>query len=187
MPAAGDELRYHLELYGIDYDDWGIDFATFSDHTKILVEEYISDAVAYTSSSAASDTNKFIFPFHIKKKFFIEGTIKGQITLASSGATSHVTSYRVTVCSVNESTSAEEELYSTGWVTIDDDLSWDSTYSIGEEKVYVFWIDAWEYEELGEFDRIFLKVQCNADANAVLWHSNDPTYEDIYVDIPVRL
>lgn len=183
----GDEMRYHLELHGIDYDDWTVDFGTFSDHTMVMLEDYISDATSCTDTSAASDTNKFIFPFHIKKKYFIEGIILGQITLASSNATSHVTSYRVTVCSINESTNTESELFTTGWVTVNDDLDWDGTYSIGEERVYAFWIDAWNYVELGEYDRIFIKVESNCDNNCVLWHSNDSNFNDLYIDIPLRL
>ena len=180
-------MRFHLELYGIDYDHWSIDFGTFDSATKILIEDYISDATSTTETSVASDTNKFIFPFHVKKTYFIEGTIEGQITVASSVATSTVTSYRVTVCKVNDNTDTESELFTTGWVTVNDTLEWDSTYSVGEERVYGFWIDAWEYEKLEEYDRIFVKVEVNADSNAVLWHSNNSTYNDLYIDIPLRL
>ena len=81
---TGEDLRYHLKLFGIDYDDWGVTFGTFSSHTKILTEEYISDACSTTDTSVASDTNKFIFPEHVKKKFHIEGTILGHITIALS-------------------------------------------------------------------------------------------------------
>ncbi len=179
-------MRYHLELYGIDYDDWSIDFGGFANKTKVMMENYISDATATTETSAASDTNKFIFPFHIKKKYFIEGTITGQITLASTTATSHVTSYRVTICKMNQDTS-DDDLFTTGWVTVDDDLAWDSTYSIGEERVYTFWIDAWEYETLGEYDRIYVKVEADCEDTVVLYHSNDSTYNDLYVDIPLRM
>jgi len=183
---TGDDLRYHLVLYGIYYNDWEINFGTFADHKKLLVGDYISDACSTTETSEASDTNKFIFPFHVKKKFFIEGTIKGHITVASSTATSHVTSYRVSVCSMNDDTT-DTELFTSGWVTVNDDLAWDSTYSIGDEAVYAFWIDAWQYATLDEHDRIYLKVEIDADDTAVLWHSNDSTYQDIYVDIPLRL
>jgi hypothetical protein len=183
---SGDDMRQHLVLYGMDYDDWNINFGTFSGHTKILDEEYISDAASTTETSPANDTNMFIFPFHIKKKYFIEGTIKGHITVASTSATSTVTSYRVSLCSINEDTT-DNELFSTGWVTVNDTLAWDSTYSVGEEIVYTFWIDAWEYATLGEYDRLYLKVEMDCDNYAVLWHSNDSTYNDIYIDIPLRM
>ena len=183
---AGDDLRYHLVLYGIHYNDWEVNFGSFADKKKLLVEDYISDACSTTETSEASDTNNFIFPFHVKKKYFIEGIIKGHITVASSTATSHVTSYRVSVCSMNEDTT-DTELFTTGWVSVDDTLGWDSTYNVGDEMVYAFWIDAWSYATLGEYDRIYLKVEANCDSTAVLWHSNDSTYQDIYVDIPLRL
>lgn len=184
---ASDDMRYHLELYGIHYNDWEIDFGTFADHHKILVEKYINDATSTTETSEASDTNKFIYPFHVKKIYFIEGIIEGQITVASSTTTSTVTSYRVSVGKVNDNTDIESELFSTGWVTVADSLAWDSTYSIGTEMVYAFWIDAWEKEELDEFDRIYVNVEINADDNAVIWHSNDSTYNDIFIDVPLRL
>ena len=190
---ASDDLRYHLILYGIYYNDWKINFGGLSDHQHLLLEDYISDACSTEETSEASDTNRFLFPFHVKKKYFIEGIIKGHITVASSTATSHVTSYRVSVCSMNEDTT-DTELFTTGWVSVDDTLGWDSTYSVpsiieGEEgeRVYAFWIDAWSYATLGEYDRIYLKVEANCDSTAVLWHSNDSTYQDIYVDIPLRL
>ena len=128
----------------------------------------------------------FIFPHHIKKKYFIDGIISGQITIAASTVTSHITSYRVTICSMNEDTT-DTELFTTGWVDVDDTLGWDSTYSVGDERVYSFWIDAWEYATLGEKDRIYLKVEAICDSTCVLWHSNDSTYNDLYVDIPLRL
>jgi hypothetical protein len=189
--VAGDDMRYHLELYGIHYNDWEITFGTFNSVHKVLIEDYISDATSCTETSAASDTNKFIFPHHIKKKYFIEGTITGQITVASSNATSHVTSYCVTVSKVNDNTNAETPLFTTGWRDLENgdgiDLPWDSTYEVGEERVIYFEIDAWEKVSLGEFDRIFITIEFKCDNNAVLWHSNNPTYNDVYVDIPLRL
>ena len=183
-----DDMRYYETFYGISPNDWEItDFGTFQNHHKILERQYISDATSCAETSAASDTNKFLFPHHIKKKYFIEGEISGHITIASSGATSTVTSYRVTVCKTNDNTNTDSELFSTGWVTVNTTLAWDGVYSIGEERVYPFWIDAWEYEELSEYERIFVKVEVNCDNNAVLWHSNDATYEDLKVEIPLRL
>lgn len=183
---AGENLRFHLELYGIYYNDWTVSFGTFSNVNKVLVEDYISDACSTTETSIASDTNKFLFQEHVKKKYFMEGIITGHITIASSNATSHVTSYRVTVCSMNENTD-DIELFTTGWKTVDDDIAWDAAYSIGDEVVYAFRIDAWEYATLEEHDRIYLKVEVNCDQYAVLWHSNDNTYQDLYVDIPLKL
>jgi hypothetical protein len=182
---ADDDMRNHLVLYGFHYNNWGVTFGRFSDNKKVLLEDYISDSCSTTETSVASDVNEFIFPFHIKKKYFIEGTIKGQITIAATTSTSTVTSYRVTLCKINEN-SDDLELFTTGWVTVNDTLTWDAIYSIGEEKVYSFWIDAWEYATLSEKDRIYLKVEVNSDKYGLLWHSNDSTYNDLYIDIPLR-
>lgn len=181
-----DDMRYYETFYGIYTYDWDIDFGSFNNHNKILERDYISDACSTKEYSNCSDTNEFIFNHHIKKIFFIEGEITGHITVASHGATSHVTSYRVTICKVHNDTT-NTDLFTTGWRNINIDLAWDSTYSIGEERVLPFWIDAWEYAELNEYERIYIKIEFNADNNAVLWHSNDATYEDLKVEIPLRL
>lgn len=180
-------MRYYETFYAINTDDWIEDFSTaFVDNHEILVKEYINEACSTVTSSTATTTHKFLYPHHIKKTYFIEGVIKGHITLAASSCTSTVTSYRVSVCKVHED-AVETELFTTGWVTVNDTLAWDAVYSIGDEMVYPFWIDAWEKEELGEFDRIYLKVQTSSNNCTVLWHSNDATWEDVKIEIPFKM
>jgi len=184
---AGDDMRYYETFYGIHTNNWSVTFGSFSSHNKLLVKEYISEGCSTEEISEATlTTNKFIYPHHIKKTYFIEGVIEGHITVAASSATSTVTSYRVTIGKVNVS-GTEDELYSTGWVTVNTTLDWDSTYSIGEEMVYPFWIDAWTHSELGEYDRIYVQVEVNGDNTCEIWHSNDSTWEDIKITIPLRL
>ena len=184
---AGDDLRYYETFYGIYTNDWEITFGSFTDSPNLLVKEYISDACDTTDYSIATDTAKFIYPHHIKKIFFIEGVIEGHITVASSSATSTVTDYKVTVGKVHEDTSVETDLFTTGWITVNTTLTWDSTYSIGEEIVYPFWIDAWDYAEISDKERIYVKIEVNGDNNCVLWHRNDATWEDLKITIPLRL
>lgn len=183
---AGDDQRYYETFYGIHVDDWSWNFGTFTDHHKVLTKEYLNEGCACTETSEATDTNEFLYPHHIKKKYFIEGVISGHITLAASSATVTVTSFKVTVGKVNQET-GKEELFTTGWITVNTTLTWNATYSVGDERVYPFWIDAWDYEELSEYDRIYVKVETNADDDTVLWHSNDATWEDIKITIPLRL
>lgn len=181
-----NDMRLYETFYGINTDKWSESFGAFSNTHKILVKNYISDGCICTVSSAASDTNEFLYPHHIKKTYFIEGVIKGHITLGCSNSSSTVTSYRVTVGKTNEDED-KEDLFTTGWVAINTTLVWDSTYSIGEEEVFPFSIDAWEYEELGEFDRLFIRIEVNGDNYARVYHSNDQTWEDIKIEIPFRL
>lgn len=178
-------MRYYETFYAINTDYWGWTHGSFADHKKILVKEYINEACNCTETSTASTTSEFLYPHHISETYFIEGVIEGHITIACSSATSTVTSYRVTVCKVNKNTD-KTELYTTGWVTVDDTLEWDSTYSIGEEAVYPFWIDAWEEQELGENDRIYVKVEVSGSNELILWHSNDSTWQDIKITIPFK-
>jgi len=180
------DMRYYETFYAINTDDWGWTFGSFSDHNKVLVKDYINEGCVCAETSTATDTNEFIYPHHIKKKYFIEGVIEGHITIAASTATSTVTSYRVSVCKINQD-STKTELFTTGWKTVDTELAWDSTYSIGEERVYPFSIDAWEYATLDEYDRIYLKIEVSGSNTCVLWHSNDGTWEDVKLELPLRL
>jgi hypothetical protein len=190
------DMRYYETFYGVHIDDWQETFATFSDHHKLLVKEYINEGCSTTTSSCATLTYKFLYPHHIKKTYFVEGVIEGHITFACSSATAYICAYRATLCKVHENNN-EEELFTSGWVTVDDTLYWDSGYSIGDEIVYPFWIDAWNKAKIDENERLYLKVEstctdntnfgnCAASncTNIVLWHSNDSTWEDIKIVVP---
>lgn len=181
-----DDMRYYETFYGVHINDFPVNFGAFNNHRKLLVKDYVSEGCSTTETSAASATNEFLYPQHIKKTYFIEGVIVGHITLAASSCTSTVTSYRVTLCKVHENTNTDE-LFSTGWITVNDILAWDAGYSIGDEMVYPFWIDAWQYEKITEKERLYLKVETNSNNCTVLWHSNDATWEDIKIEIPLRM
>ena len=183
---AGDDLRYYETFFGVCVDDWAESFGAFINHHKLLVKEYISDGCSTTEASNASITSEFLYPQHIKKTYFIEGVITGQITVVASSCSCTMNSYRVTVCKVHEDTT-KTELFTTGWITVNDTLGWDAVYSVGDEMVYPFWIDAWEKEKLGEYERIYVKVEastCSLNSCCSLYHSNDSTWEDLKITIP---
>lgn len=180
------DMRDYRTFYGIHYNDWEFNFGTFSNHHKILVDEYMNEMCSCATSSAATDTNEFLYVEHIKQIYFIEGVIQGEITVAASECTSTVTSYCVSVCKMHDDNTATT-LFTTGWITTNDTLAWDAGHSIGEEVVYHFRIDAWEKEKLDEYERIYVKVEVNANACTVLWHSNDATWNDLWIEIPLIL
>jgi len=196
---VSDDTRFYMTFFGIHLNSWAVNFGLFSNHHKILSEEYVSDGCDSTDTSSATLTHKFLYLEHIKKIYFIEGTITGHVTFGASSATVRLCKYRVSVCKVHQNND-ETELYSTNWVTVNDVLTWDNTYGIGQERVYPFRIDAWEYTELNEFERIYVKVEstCTDDAsfrtckasecgNLALWHSNDATWQDVMIELPFRL
>ncbi len=191
---AADSERYYMTFYGYELTDWPINFGSFVNHTKILDTEYVSEAATSVEYSAATDTNEFLYPHHIKKTYFIEGVAKGHITMVASSCTATITAYRVTIGKVNEITGIKSELFTTGWVTTEYELGWNSTYNVGEEKVFPFWIDCWEHARLDEDDRIFIRVEtdtstCTASSCScmALFHSNDSEWEDLKIEIPFRL
>jgi len=182
-------MRFYQTFYGIHVNDWEETFGSFVDHHKLLVKDYISEGCDTTEASTVSlTTHKFLYPQHIKKIYFIEGVIEGHITLAASSCSTTLSNYRVTVCKVHEDTT-ETELFTTGWITISDVLAWDAIYNVGDEMVYPFWIDAWEKEKLIEYERIYLKVEVNTtgDSCCSLYHSNDATWEDVKVTLPLKM
>jgi len=188
---ADDDFRVFETYYAVHISDWEETYPGFPNWHKLLVEEYINEGCSCATSSRASDINEFLYPHYIKETYFIEGVIKGHVSFACSGCTGYMTDYRVTVCRVNEDTT-KHELFSTGWVTVDHTFGWDGTYpSIikGEEGeiVFPFWIDAWEYELLTKFDRIYLKIETTSNNCVVLWHSNDATWEDVKIEIPFKM
>ena len=158
----------------------------FADEHHLLDKDYISEGCSTLDSSEASVTHKFIYPHHIKKTYWIEGVVKGHITLGASDCTSTVTAYRATVCKIHLD-NTETELATSGWVTVNDTLAWDAGLSVGEEMVYPFWIDVWDEQMLDEEERIYFKIEVTCNNCTHLYHSNDSTWEDLWVSIPFRL
>lgn len=191
---AADDERYYVTFYGVELTDWPVTFGSFSNHTKLLVTDYESEAANTVDYSNATDTNEFLFQDHLKRIYFIEGVATGQVTFAASGCTATIEAYRVSIGRVNEQTNQKDILYTTGWITTSYTLDWDSTYSVGDEVVFPFRINCWDHEELGEYDRIFVRVETDTstctDSSCscmALWHSNDANYEDFKIEIPFRL
>ena len=180
-------MRMYETFYGIHTIDWKVDYPGFANHHKILIKEYISDGSATVDDSATTEIYEFLYPYFIKKTYFIEGIIEGHITLVASSASVTFTDYRVTVCKVDD-TGNKNELFSTGWVTVESGiLNWDAGLGVGDEIVLPFWIDAWQKEKLDENERIYVKVQTDSQANGRLWHSNDAVWEDLKITIPFKL
>lgn len=181
----GNVDRQYITFYGTYLDDWYETFGSFAATHYFMLREYESDGCSWTDSTEASDTHKFLYPFDIERVYFLEGTAKGQITLAASTCTATVTDYRVTICKVHED-NTETELASTGWRTVNDTIVWDTPNSIGDEMVYPFRIHISPEKEVTEKERLYLKVEVNCNYCTHLWHSNDATWEDVKIDIPFR-
>lgn len=181
-----DDQREFIDFYGIYTYDWTVSWGTYSNIHEILTTAYISDGCSTADSSEASVTHAFLFPHYIKKTYYLEGVVEGNICLAASGATSTATSWRVTICTMNEN-NTERELATTGWVTVNDTLNWDASLSVGDEIVYHYWIEVWSEQEITDSEKVFLKIEVNCDSNCHLMHANDETWKDVWVKIPFRL
>jgi hypothetical protein len=187
------DMRLYETFYGIDVTDWQVNFGIFTGHHKLLVKEYISEGARTVDESTATETHSFIYPNHLAKTYFIEGVIDGQVTFIASGATTYLYQYKVTVCKVHED-GTDTELFTSNWVDVNITLIWDTsivTAGVGDEIVCPFWIDAWEYAELSEQERIYVKVESTCTdttpsscTNLVLSHTNDSEWEDLKITIP---
>jgi hypothetical protein len=182
---AEDDQRYYETLYGLYPDDWSITYGTFSNHHYLLERDYIDTGCSTTDSSAASVTHMFIYPHYFKSVYFVEGVIIGQITVGSSGATSSCTSYRVSLCKMSSSND-DEELVSTGWVTVNDTLAWDSGLGVGDEVVYPFWIDCWQEKKIEDTERLYVKIEVTCDNHCILFFANSGNTTDLKIEIPMR-
>lgn len=192
----GDNRQYET-FYGIETNDWDTTFGTLSDHDKLLIKEYINEECSTTSNTAWSSTGTiFLYPHHIKKKYYIEGVADGHITFTSegAGAESFVSNYRVSIIKVS-SAATETTLAATSIVSVNDTISWDSGTGTGDYIKYPFWIDIWsEPQELGVEERLGIKIEWDIDMGATgssttayLSHENWIQGEDFKITIPFLL
>lgn len=192
-----DERAYYT-FYGIDINTWEENFGTLLEHNKLLVKQYLSEDASTTSSTQwTSSGTVFLYPHHIKKKYYIEGVVEGQITFTAdpygndpdgTGA-SYVSDFRVTLIKYGNDAS-EEEFASTGVINISD---YDDYKIDGNGyKVYPFWIDVYtEPIEFTENERFGIKIDWDIDNSSTpscyLSHENWQQGEDIKITIPLLL
>lgn len=188
MADEWENLVAPIKFLGIKYDDWEENFATFANHQYLLVRDYISDGCNCSDTSSISDSNvyEFLYPFNIAKRYFMEGRIEGEFTLAASGATSFVTDYTVTVWKINDETNTSTQLATTNVRTVDTTLAWDSDLSVGDEIVYHYWIELLDEKEITENDRLFIRIEVTGSNTLVLYHENAGSFEDVWVKLPFR-
>lgn len=195
--AGISDTRFYQTFYGILTDDFTTTFGDLSNYHYHLVKNYVSDAAScgsttdWTSSVSVSGID-FIYPHRIKKTYFIEGVVEGQITLAANDAVSQVSDFRVQVIRLNGNNSVRTTVADTGVISVNDDGSvYAYAGSVNEEVVYPFWIDVQIPQEFGENDRIVLNVAwdvANQSTSPVdLSHWNWETTEDIKIIIPFVL
>lgn len=178
------DLRDYIKFYGIWLDDWDTTWGgqTYERH---LLREWTVNALSETSSTWASGGRKFLYPHHIKKTYFLEGVIEGEITFGAT-AISHVSNYVVTIFKLNTDTT-ETTLATTGVITVAN-----HTVAALDSHSFHFWIDCYNAKELGEYDRLGVKVEWNVNGigtvTANLYHDYDATYGyDLWVDMPFIL
>jgi len=183
------DMRDYVKMYGIYTTDWTTTYGgnTYNRH---LVKDYIADGCSVVTSSAwLSGGREFIYPHNIKKVYFLEGVIQGEI-LFESYLASKCSDYRVTVFKLNADTT-KTDLATTGVIQL---LPTGDSYTSYGGLFYHWWIDLTEKKELTEDDRIGLKVEWNVNnsstVTANLVHDNDSsstTGLNLWVEMPFLL
>jgi hypothetical protein len=180
------DMRDYIKFYGIYLDDWTSDWGgqTFNRH---LLREWVSSATVYSTASSVwvNGGYSFIYPHHIKKKYLLEGVVEGEVTFGKV-AHSHVSNYRVTIFKLNNDANLTD-LVTTGIRTV-------VHHSVPANDVarFHFWIDAWNAKEIGEYDRLGLKVEWNvgitSTTTSYLYHDYlDGWGYDLWIDVPFIL
>lgn len=183
--------RAYYTFYGIDTDDKEYTYGTLSNKKTRLVENYISeDASTTTNCTWTSEGTTFLYPHNIAKTYYLEGVIEGHLTFTSegSGATSYVSDYRVNVLKIS-SAASETIIATTGIISVNDEIVWNSGTSTGEYKVYPFWIDVFDpAQEITENERIAIRITWDIDnsstVTAFLSHENWEQGEDVKITFP---
>jgi|GEM_PF-2860492 len=188
----GDELPYYETFYGVKIDDWNWDYGAgyFSNTHYALTKEYYSEGVESddtTSLVTDSNTIRFLFSHWIKRKYYIEGTAIGQFTLSCDGGNSEVSNYEIRLMKIDNLGNVTELGTTDVVVPVNTIFTWDGGLNVGTEIVYPFEIEISPEQEMLNNDRLFVElIIVMKDANGILYHSNDATWEDFKIQIPFR-
>lgn len=173
------DLRNYIKFYGIYLDDWSTTFGGQT-YSRFMLRDWVANAESEPSSTWQLAGRSFLYPHHIKKKYLLEGVIDGEVTFGATAA-SHVSTFNVTLFKLNADTT-QTDLATTGNITT-------VNRNIGALGAlsYHFWIDVFDAKELGEYDRLGVKVvwTSTSGTTANLYHDYDATYGyDLWVDVP---
>jgi hypothetical protein len=185
------DTRAYYTFYGIYTDDWDFNWGSYDSHQYMLVKNYISeDASTTTSSTWDSEGRTFLYPHYIKKKYYLEGVVEGQITFTNDpiSTSGTLTNYKVDVIKESD-TQTTTVLATTGIITVTDTIGDADTK---EYAVYPFWIDVLTSgKQIGENERLGIVIDWNVNiassTSAYLSHENWQDGEDVKITLPLLL
>jgi len=185
------DLPFYETLYGIYVNHWKWTYGSgeFVDAHYMLTKEYLNEGCLttdYTSISAGTNTFKFLYPYWIKKKYYIEGEVEGHFSIAANTDDGTIETYELKVMKVDDLGNTSQ-IGTTGVITLNYTLTWDAGLSVGDELVVPFFIDITPEIEMLDRERIYVEIIIVSTAgNLILYHSNDATWQDIKISIPFR-
>lgn len=187
-----DDTPYYEDMFGIVLDDWNWTYGSgvFTATHYILVKEYLSEGcMSQDSTSLATGTNviTFLYPHWIKKQYYIEGVVEGQLTLTCDGDDSVLTSYTVRLMKIDDE-GVITQIGTTGIVIPTNvNFTWDAGTSTGTEIVYPFFMTVSPEKKVLDKERLYVEITIVvADDNLILYHTNDSTWQDFKISIPFR-
>lgn len=189
---SGDDLPFYETLYGMKIQDWSWSYGSgiFSNSHYVMKKEYVNEGCEsddYSTMTTGDNQFRFLYPYWIKRKYYIEGIAYGQFTISCISGNSALTNYEIKLKKVDDSGKVTA-LGTTGTITpANTAYTWDAGLSVGTEHVYYFEIDISPEKEILNDDRLFLEINItSSNGYLILYHSNDQTWEDIKIQIPFR-
>jgi hypothetical protein len=189
---SGDDLPFYETLYGMKVQDWFWSYGSgiFFESHYVMKKEYVNEGCItddYTTLTSGENNIRLIYPYWIKRKYYIEGIAYGQITLSCYGDDSDLVSYKINLKKV-DSDGKVTPLGTTDTVTpVNTIFTWDGGLSVGTEIVYYYEIDVSPEKEILNDDRLFIEIVIvTSNEYMILYHSNDATWEDLKINIPFR-
>jgi hypothetical protein len=186
-----NDLPYYEKMYGIYIDDWEWSYGSFIGIHHTLTKEYINEGCSTGDWTVLDDptftnTVYFLYPHWIKKQYYIEGVVEGHFTLSCLNDDETIVSYEIKLMTMN-SLSTATQIGTTGSITVTKTLTWDAVLGVGDEIVFPFFIDISTEKKVLDGERIYVEITIvTTDVNGILYHSNDATWEDFMINIPLR-
>jgi len=183
-----DDQRYYEILYGFYPVHWSFNFGTFAAHHYMLDTAFIDPNCDFVDASPAHVTTNFMYPFYTKKKYFVEGIIRGQLAYEAYGASTTLLTYRVTLSKMGSDNSTSV-IATTGTITVNKLIVWTPTPLPGTSATLIlpFWIDCSNEKEVSDEERLYVTIEATcSNTNCILLHANNPSFIDLKIEIPIR-
>jgi hypothetical protein len=127
-----------------------------------------------------------MYPHWIKKQYYVEGVVEGQFCVSCNAASDTIETYTIRLMRVDDANTTSV-IGTTGIKTLNYALTWDGSLSVGDELVVPFFIEITPEQKMLDKERMYIEITIvSTSHHTILYHSNDATWQDIKIAIPLR-